>query len=449
MLEPRPYQHAAIAAVRARFRAGKKSVLLQMQTGAGKTIVAAYVIEAAYNRGRRSLFVAGRVELIDQTVHKLGLAGLDRIRVIQASRDVGPKDAEVTVASIQTLVTDRWQEALPDADLLILDECHHGNARTWAGFLRRYPNAHKLGLSATPERADGKPLGDLFDSLVTGPQVNELIDLGHLVPCVVYPPTGGEKLDVKQVALDPVSAYQRHGEGERAIVFCTSVKHAQITSAEFNAAGIASAVIDGTMADGLRRATLARHRRGDLRVLCSIGVLTEGYDDPGVTVAILARGFGHPGLYLQCCGRVLRPFPGKTKAIIIDLVGSSWEHGTPDWEGRTYSLDGEAIKVDIPRDKIKQCKVCGAIFAAGRPCPNGCAQPAMPFAPPVNLGIGLVPSAGPVAPRAYREAAGMRAITASRTGRCPSCQSKIQIGEKILWAGPGSGHAIHSKCRAA
>lgn len=445
MLSPRPYQLKLIADVRARYAAGDRSVLAVLPTGAGKTVVAAYVIDGAAQRGRRSLFVAGRIELIDQTVDKMRRAGIDSIRVIQAARDVGERDAMVTVASVQTLVTEKWAGKSPDADLLVCDEAHHGNARSWAGLLARYPHAHKLGLTATPERADGRPLGDLFQSLVTGPSVRDLIALGHLVQPIVYPPVGGEKLDPTEVALDPVAAYQRHGDGERAIIFCVSRQHATMAAAEFNEAGVPAAVIDGSMPAKLRRTTLERHRRGELRVLTSIGVLTEGYDDPGVTVAILARSFGHPGLFLQCCGRILRPSPGKTKAIVIDLVGNVWDHGSPDWD-RAYSLDGEAIGPSVVKDAIRQCKTCGAIFAAGRPCPNGCAQPFAGAVAPVSTGAGLTRIDGPLAPKKERATPAVVLIVSKRRGWCDKCRGVIAVGDSIMWT-VGSGHAVHRYCQ--
>lgn len=410
------------------------------------TIIAAHCIDAAHARGRRSLFAAGRVELIDQSVGKLHDAGITDIRVIQADRDEGPKDAMVTVASVQTLVTDRWQGCLPAADFLICDEAHHGSARTWSGLLGKYPHAHKLGLTATPERGDGKPLGDLFQSLVTGPSVSELIGLGHLVPIIVYPPKGGETLDPTQVALDPVKAYQQYGEGERAIVFCLNRVHAKIMCQEFLDAGIPTATVDGSMPARLRKETLRRHRCSELRVLTSIGVLTEGYDDPGVAVAILARGFGHAGLFLQCLGRILRPHPGKTKAIAIDLVGSSLEHGSPDWDGRTYSLSGKAIN-SVIKDQIRQCKTCGAIFPSGRSCPNGCTQEQMPFTPPTNTGIGLERANGPMAPKANKLPKGsVKQITSHRKGWCDACHGVIGIGDEILWV-VGTGNATHKYCQ--
>lgn len=430
MLELRPYQVKAVDDVRAQFQAGKRAPVLVMPTGAGKTQVSAWIIRSALDRGNRTLFCAGRTELLDQTVAKLNNAGVQDVRLIQASRDVGPKDAEVTVASIQTLTTKRWQDKLPPAELVILDECHHGAAATWARVLNQYPKALRLGLTATPERADGKPLGDLFDCLVTGPSTRVLMDQGHLVECVAFPPAGGQRLDATEIALDPVAAYQRSGNGERAVAFCRSRVHAQRTEAEFLEAGIECAVIDGTMGRKQRKETLQRFRAGDLRVLSSVGVLTEGWDDPGCSVAILLRGFEHPGLYIQCIGRILRPHPGKQAGRLIDLVGSFWDHGSPDTE-RVYSLDGTAITKAV-REQIRQCKKCGACFRAGQRCPNcGAEQEPMPFQAPTNTNQGLVEVKGPVAPKQKRDY--VMTITAQWPGRCEACQRPINRGDEILW----------------
>lgn len=441
----RPYQERAVNDVRAEFLKGRKAPVLVMPTGSGKTQCAAFIIRSALERGNRTLFCAGRTELLDQTVDKLKGAGVESIRLIQASRDIGPEDADVTVASIQTLTTKKWMAKLPQAELLICDEVHHGASTTWSRVINAYPNSRRLGLTATPERADGKPLGDLFDCLVTGPSVRELMDLGHLVECIAFPPTGGVQLDTAEIALDPVSAYQRNGNGERAIVFCVSRKHSDQVEGEFLAAGYAAATIDGTMGRAARKETLAKFRSGEIRILSSVGVLTEGWDDPGCSVAILARGFGHPGLFIQCGGRILRPHPSKTQARLIDLVGSFWEHGSLDTE-RSYSLDGKAISeaVHLP---IKQCPECGAVFKPNQRCPNcGTEQPIMPFAPPTNTNIGLTEVKGSVAPREKPEH--VVSIIAKYPGRCTTCLGRIEPGERIWWATVAK-RGKHNPCRSA
>lgn len=442
-MQLRPYQSKNIADIRAQYAAGHRSVCNVLPTGAGKTVIAAWLIKAITERGRRVLFVAGRIELLRQTVNKLVAAGIEpsTIRMIQAQNVEGSADAVVTVASIDTLKTERWMRSPITADFLIIDECHHGMAATWEAFLSSYKNSLRLGLTATPERGDGKPLGDIFDSLVTGPTVADLTALGHLARCVVYPPAGGERLDPSQVALDPVSAYQRVGAGQRAVAFCVSRKHAAMVSAEFAAAGIESSVVDGTMAAGKRSDALKRFSAGTTRVICSIGVLTEGWDDPGCTVAILARGFSHPGLYLQCAGRILRPYPGKDRAILIDLVGSSLDHGSPDFE-REYNLSGKAI-ASIKKDQIRQCKTCGAMLRVGQVCPNGCSQPDMPFSSPASTGEGLASVDGMIVPKSQRDY--VVAMKSKRGGWCKKCSKQILAGELILWH-TVSGVARHQLC---
>lgn len=427
----RDYQERGIADLRAAYTSGRKAPVYVCATGSGKTVLSAWIIRGAIERGNRVLFLAGRTELLDQTVTTLGRAGVEDVRLIQAQRDVGNPGAPVVVASIQTVTTPRWEAKRPPADLVILDECHHGSAPTHASVLQAYPAARRLGLTATPERADGKPLGDLFDALVVGPTVRELTDLGHLVPCIVFPPRGGAKLDTKQIALDPVTAYRNHGDGKRAVVFCVSRQHAASVRDEFRAAGYSCDTVDATLSAGVRKETLRRFSCGGIRVLTSVGVLTEGWDDPGCTVAILARGFGHSGLYIQCCGRVLRPAPNKDKAILIDLVGSVYEHGTPDAE-RTYSLDGKAIQT-ATREAIKQCKTCGAVFRPGQRCPNcGAESSVMPFSAPDNTGEGLTQLTTPIAPRVKREH--VVTITARKSGWCNRCRGPITPGDEILWA---------------
>lgn len=440
-LQLRDYQLLAIDDVRAQYAAGKRAPVLVIPTGGGKTVVASYVIKAAVDRGRRVLFCAGRRELLGQTVKTLAAADVTDVRLIQAQRDEGDPDAPVVVASVDTLRTERWMDKLPPADLLVLDECHHGAATTWSRLLNAYPNVYRLGLSATPERGDGRPLGDMFDCIVTGPSVRVLTDQGHLVPCIVFPPAGGEKLEAKELALDPVGAYQRHGSGERGIAFCTSREHAKRTADEFRSAGIASDVVDGTMAAAARKDVLARSRDGAVTMLCSVGVLTEGYDDPAAVVAILARGFGHPGLFIQCAGRVLRPAPGKKRAILIDLVGSVYEHGTPDAE-RVYSLDGKAMAAK--REAIKQCRKCGAVYRPSERCPNcGAEAPREPFSAPTTTGEGLTQLTGTLEPRQKREH--VVVMVSKRFSYCASCKEPISPGDEILWATQAK-LAAHRRC---
>lgn len=434
----RPYQQQAIANLRAAYARGKRAPCLVLPTGGGKTIVASAIIQGSIARGNRVLFLAHRTELLGQTVNKLNLAGVYNTRLIQAARDLGDPLAPVTVASIQTLTSPRWRSRMPVANLVVFDEAHHVVAASWHRIANAYPSALLLGMTATPQRSDGRPLGDVFDELVAAASVRELTDLEHLVPCQVFAPS--RVLDTAQTALDPVEAYRQHGHGRRAIVFCVTVEHARAVAAEFTAAGVPADVVTGASTAGARADVLARFARGDLRVCVNVNVLTEGFDDPPVAVCILARKPQHAGTFLQMAGRVLRPAPGKTHATLVDLCGSVHEHGTPDME-REYSLDGKGITA-VKRDQIRQCAACGAVFLTAAICPTcGAELPRRPAQLPRSTGVGVVEVTAPAPPRR----AFTVSITAKFPGRCRKCEGPIAPGEQIYWA--RGEQPRHAECR--
>lgn len=439
----REYQTRAIAELRAKYQAGHRAPCLVLPTGAGKTVVAADIIRSSIARRNRVLFLVHRAELLGQSVSKLEQAGITDLRIIQAGSDLGSPIAPVAVASIPTLT--RWTDRQPQADLVIVDECHHVVAKTWKRLADHYADALLLGLTATPQRADGRSIGDVFDSIVVGATVRELTDLGHLVPCRVFAPP--QTLEAKHIALSPVEAYAKHGEGQRAVIFCMTVEHAQRVAEDMNAAGVPTGVVHGELSKDDRRRVLADLDAGRIRAVASIGVLTEGWDSPRVAVCILARKPQHTGLYLQMVGRVLRPSPGKTHATLIDLCGSVHDHGTPDME-RQYSLDGKGIsKVD--RDQIRQCLTCGGVFRAGpTQCPLcGVEMPRRTIEIPTALGMELVDlsSLPKLAPRAVT-----LSITAKFPGTCRGCKGRIVVGQQVYWIkGEGAKHADCERAVAA
>jgi superfamily II DNA or RNA helicase len=421
----RPYQLRAVDALRASYARGRRRPLLVAPTGSGKTIIAAHVIQAALQRGNRCLMVAPRRELIGQTVRKLADAGVTDVRVIQAQRDEGDPDAMVIVGSIQTLTQPRWLGQLPHADLVIADEAHHLASDQWSKLASSYPAARWLGLTATPERADGRPLGDIFDDIVVAASVSELTELGCLVSCRVYAPP--EELVSAELAEDVVAAYQRRTPGRLAVVFCATVAHARSVAAGF---GETAAVVTGQTPGGQRDDILARFQAGQLHQLCGVGVFTEGWDCPPAEVCILARKFGHAGLFLQCVGRVLRPWPGKQTATLIDLCGSVHRHGPPNLP-REYSLTGRAISA-IRKDSLSQCRECGSVFLAGPSvCPYCNAElPRRLVAPPRVTGVGVTEFG--VTTTSKREYFVL--MTSTRYGRCTRCAAPIRPGEDIRWA---------------
>lgn len=438
----RPYQERAIAELRGKFASGSRSVVAVLPTGAGKTVVASEIIRSAVARNNRVLFLVHRQELLSQSVSKLESAGVTDLRIIQAGSDLGNPRATVAVASIPTLT--RWTERQPEAQLVIIDETHHVVAKTWKRLADHYASALTLGLTATPQRADSRPLGDIFDSIVVGATVRELTDLGHLVPCRVFAPI--DEIGKKQIALAPLEAYRKYAPGTRAVIFCVTVEHARAVAEEMNAGGVRTAVVYGDMGKDRRRSALSDLDMGRIDAVASIGVLTEGWDSPGVSTCILARKPQHAGLYLQMVGRVLRPSPGKTHATLIDLCGSVHDHGPPDLD-REYTLDGKGIsKPD--REAIRQCVTCGGVFRVGpAACPMcGVELPSRKIELPTAAGVELVSldDLPRLKPRAIT-----LSITAKFPGTCKGCRGRIAVGQQIYWIkGEGAKHANCEEARS-
>jgi DNA repair protein RadD len=382
-----------------------KRIILVAPTGSGKSVIAAAIINEYVGRHCEVLVLAHRNEIIMQTSAKLRDLGIWH-GIIQASDSTMPM-APVQIASIQTL----WSRAmrkgrdgkarteLPPAKLIIVDECHHAKARTWRAIIDAYPDAIVLGLTATPCRSDGGGLGGIFETMIECPQVAELIanDPPYLVNSRVYAPAnpdlGGvetrqgdyvvsqleERMDKDKLVADIVGSWFKYGEGRKTVCFATGVGHSIHLRDEFVKAGVRAEHIDGNTLKPERDATLARLASGEIQLVTNCMVLTEGWDMPEVGTCILARPTKQMGLYRQMVGRVLRPAPGKTDAIILDHSGAVFRHGLPEdpviWtlseEKTARNAVHEARKGDtLGGPKILDCSQCGTIREGGKACPN-------------------------------------------------------------------------------
>lgn len=362
-LDLRPYQVDLLDRSRAEFASGAHRVLIQLPTGGGKTRVFAEILRLCVARGYRGLFLAHLDSLLTDTIDRLAAAGI-HAGLVQADRPSDPT-APVQVASLQTL---HVRSTRPPADLVICDEAHRVMGPTVRAIVESYPQAHILGGTATPQRSDEQPLGDVFERLICGPSVRELTRLGHLVPCdLIAPPTFEER----GLAMDPVDAYLRWAPGSRAIIFAANLAHAEDLAQRFVAAGVAC----GTFVEDTPRAERMRLRaelaRGDIRVLLSVNALVEGFDVPEVETVILARSFTATGSFLQAIGRGLRTSPatGKTRCLVADLRGAVNLHGLPD-EDRRWSLDGKAVVRTESLPSLRRCLECLAIFRPSAVCPR-------------------------------------------------------------------------------
>lgn len=373
-IENREYQDRAIQAAREKLRTCQR-VLINAPTGAGKTVIAASIVKSAVQKDSRVLFLAHRRELISQAADKLDDFGVINHGVIMRGHAKARNThAPVQVASVQTLI----RRDLPPADLIIIDECHRAISPTYLNILENYPRAKVLGLSATPERLDGKGLDSLFEDMVVVATVPELIERGFLIrPDAYVAPVDVDLTKVKKVrgdyaegALqdamdtpelvgDVVEHYIRHGRGLPAVAFASGVQHSQHLADAFQREGIGVAHLDGETPNGERSRIIADWRAGKIQVVTNVQVLTEGFDFPGLYCCILARPTKSVSLYLQMVGRVMRPDSGKPGALILDHGGLLAEHGPP-WVDRVWTLQGEVKKKRDPR-LIKTCK-CGFAF---------------------------------------------------------------------------------------
>jgi DNA repair protein RadD len=350
----RPYQERALLGVSAAWREGHRSVLLVSPTGSGKTRTAVEAALRAVARGRRVLWLAHRRELVGQASQRVALEGIPTHGLILSDAERGDPHAPVQVASVDTL---RARGVNPPADLVIWDEAHHCKAATWLDLKSSYPAAHHLGLTATPMRGDKKPLGDIFDALVEAATVAELTAEGYLVPCDVDAPA--RKLKPAEVARHPIDAWEEHARGKKAVLYTRGVAEAHEYAEEARRRGYTAAAIDGTTPTWDREQALRAFAQGRCQLVSNAMVLTEGWDCPDAEVCIVARSVGHRGLWLQMVGRVLRPSPGKSRALVLDLNGNVWQHGLPA-DKRTFSLTGEAIR-NVEDGKLLPCRGCGAV----------------------------------------------------------------------------------------
>jgi superfamily II DNA or RNA helicase len=364
-MELRDYQIRAIDLVRGEYRRGRRAVLLVLPTGAGKTATASQLIAWAVARGRRCLFLVHRREIVLDTHRRLVAAGVACGVVMSGEASV---DAPVQVCSVQTLTA---REQHPPADLLVWDEAHHCAAETYREIRAQYPAAWHLGLTATPERSDGAPLGDAFEALVAPISVAELVEAGHLAPIdVVAPPTRLQSA----IGATPADAWREHGGGRPAVVFTGTIAESRECVA---AIGERAAHIDGSTPRRERDEILRRFERGDLDVVSNCSVLTEGWDSARAEVCVLARGCGSLPVYLQTIGRVRRTGGNAAKrCLLLDLAGAAHEHGMPD-EDREWSLVEGQAKRRSDREALSTCLHCGAVAryaSRGARC-RRCGQP--------------------------------------------------------------------------
>ena len=399
MFKLRPYQDEAIEAVKAELarqhRSGiPPSAILEAPTGAGKTAMASSMSLSATAKGSTVAFVCHRRELIDQTALTFERAGVEFGFIASGYER---RDAPVQVCSVGTLV--QRVEDIPAPNLLIIDECHHTGAKTWAKIKNAWASAWCVGLTATPCRLDGKGLGSWFNAIVPGPMIKDLMANKYLSYYDAWVPEGAPDmskvkklagdyskkhaesvLDVGEVLGNAPKHWRKYALGKKTVGFGITVKHCEHLVQAFRDDGIKAEVLNAKTPKAKRRTILRDFARGEFDVLYNVDLFGEGFDlsansglDVSIEAVILNRPTASLGLHRQQVGRALRykDFP----AVILDLSGNIERHGLPDdeieWSLEDHESGGvepggkicKGCRAVIPRHVMK-CPLCGTIVDA-------------------------------------------------------------------------------------
>lgn len=376
----RDYQTDAVEAAHSAWGVGRQRVAVVMATGLGKTPIIGEAARRHVERHRgtvrqRVLVLAHREELIEHAAEKVRTVsnGTLRVGVVKAERR--NYTADVVVASVQTARNARALARIVNVGLVIVDECHHATATSYRTVMQHYGcfevgGARALGLTATLTRADGARLGDVWEDVVFKRDILWGIEHGHLV----YPHAKqiyvsdldlsrvrksagdfsngalGQALEGSMAPKKVAEAYREFSADKQGILFAPTVHSAQVYGEALAESGFESVLVHGAMDSAARRSALERFRRGNVQILTNCMVLTEGTDLPMAHTAIIGRPTKSQGLYVQMVGRVLRPAPGKSGALVLDVIGASKANtlSTP------VHLDGKTLDVlDLERPLIE------------------------------------------------------------------------------------------------
>lgn len=375
----RPRQHQALADLRQAYGVGRRAPILVAPTGFGKTAIAGEIVRQAVAKQRRVWFVAHLKEILDDTSHRLTAAGISYGQ-IRAGRSEMP-GKPVQIVSVQTAVR---RHNLQRPDLMIIDECHLAVARTYQDLVMELGRPMLLGLTATPERLDGRGLGEMFDDLVLTCSTADLIDEGLLAPIRLFSPRladlpsrrgkefnqeeDGAILSRPAIIGDALSHWKRLCAGRRGVAFCCNVRHAQKVAEQWRLAGYRAMAVHGDSDDADRREAIAGLRAGRLDLVTCAELWVAGVDVPEIDVVIWLRRTTSVTTWLQGNGRGMRIASGKGDLLIIDHTDNSdpsrLDHPLIE---REWTLEGKAKKKSEQRISVKVCPKCFAAISSQAP----------------------------------------------------------------------------------
>jgi len=397
--ELRPHQVLAVDLLKDSLRAGKKRPMLQLPTGAGKTVIASAIVEGALRKHKRVIFCVPALSLIDQTVEAFWNEGIRDIGVIQGIHEMTNRARPIQIASVQTL----QKRAIPEADIVVMDEAHR-----MFEFTKRWMrdpdwrNIPFVGLSATPW---ARGLGKFYDDLLIAATTQQLIDTGFLSRFRVFVPSHPDLSEVRTVAgdyhegdladamgkphliADVVNTWLEKGESRSTLCFAVDRAHAKMLQQGFEGRGVPTAYIDAYTDRDERKEIGARFHEGDVKVVCNVGTLTTGVDWD-VRCIILARPTKSEMLFTQIIGRGLRTAEGKDSLLILDHSDTHLNLGFVTDIHHAKLDEGKPSESRATVKKAAQPKECQQCHFLKAPKVHAC--PACGFAPTIRPGIDCV-----------------------------------------------------------
>ncbi|MBX2897238.1 MAG: DEAD/DEAH box helicase family protein [Cyclobacteriaceae bacterium] len=420
-MELREYQIDAINRIEGEWNY-HRSILFQMPTGTGKTNVFCEIVNRHWrkNQGSTILILTHKRELVNQTCKRLKEFSIHFPGKIM-SMEASDPNSRIQIATVQTLIRRKTKlEFLKKRkiSLIIIDEAHHIPAETYIDLLNYYSSSDTLilGVTATPQRTDGRGFSEVFNTLIQSRSIKEFIELGYLADVVHYKTSSyyeiktrlkdipidkttndfdeemlGQLMIGDEYMSDAVESYFKYrGDHKRAIVFAVNIKHSESLVDRFRSRGVKAAHLDSKTGKEARENILRDFSNGIISVLCNVGIVTEGFDCPDAEIVQLVRPTKSITLYLQQVGRVLRPKQNGRHALILDSACCYDEFGSVKLErnwtlepednaplyriSETNSIEGpettkepgemdiEMIQVDKPESSFNNCKIDGFWF---------------------------------------------------------------------------------------
>jgi len=359
-IELRQYQADLIKNIRSAIRSGHRSIVSVLGCGGGKSVIQAEISRSATDKHNRVLFLVHRKELCEQITDTFTSQGVDM--------------ELCSVSMVQTV--SRRLDSIPVPKIIITDEAHHSTANTYKKIYEAFPDALRLGFTATPCRLNKGGLGEVYDDLITSVSTKWLIENHYLSPYKYYSvklaDTSGlhikagdykadevaELMQNKEIYGETVKQWKRLAKDKKTIAYCASVEAAEETAEQFRQAGYAAASLSGSTPKEQRARIMQDFREGKIMILTNCDLFGEGLDVPDCECTILLRPTQSLTLYIQQSMRSMRYMPGKT-AIIIDHVGNCYQHGLPD-DDREWTLEPKVKQQNMV--KIRECPMCYSVY---------------------------------------------------------------------------------------